>query len=268
MMGKLQAFLLRDLHAELSYRFAFITRFFSILISAASFFFISKLVGGAVNPYLESYGGNYFAFVLIGIALTSFQNTGLGTFSSSIGSEQSHGTLEAMLVTPTKLSAIILASSAWDFFFTVINVLAYFAVGVLVFGLDLGHANIPLAILVLMLTVLVFSGMGILAASVIMVIKRGDPISWLFGSISSFISGAFVPTTVFPIWLQWISVIFPVFYSLRAMRQAVLNGASFYQVSGDVLVLTGFAICIIPLSIYAFKRAVGIAKIEGTLSTY
>lgn len=267
-MNKLQAFLVRDLNTERSYRFAFVLRFINIFISVASFFFIAKLTGGAANPYLAAYGGNYFSYVLIGIALTSFQSTGLGAFSSSISAAQAQGTLEAMLVTPTKLPVIILASSVWDFIFTVINMLIYFLVGMLVFGLDLGKANIPVAALVLLLTVLTFSGLGIISASVIMVVKRGDPISWLFGSISSFLSGALVPTAVFPMWLQWLSYIFPVFYSLRAMRFAVLNGASFSQVSSDIFILTGFAAVIVPLSVVAFKHAVKIAKIDGTLGTY
>jgi ABC-2 type transport system permease protein len=262
------AFLARDMHIEFSYRLAFVMRVTSIFLSVATFFFISKLVGGAANPYLKGYGDNYFAFVIIGIALTSFQTTGLGSFSSSVNSAQTQGTLEAMLVTPTKLSAIVIASSIWDFIFTLFNALVYLVIGVTVFGLKIGNANIPVAVVTLLLTVIVFSGIGILSASLVMVIKRGNPFSWLFGSLSSFISGAIVPIAIFPKWLQYVSLVFPVFYSLRAMRDAVLTGASFSQVSSDLVILTCFAAAIVPLSMLAFKRAVRIAKTDGTLGTY
>jgi len=266
--NKLLTFVTRDMHIELSYRFAFAMRFVNILFSVASFFFISKLLGRSANPYLAGYHGDYFAFVLIGIAMTSFQSTGLGAFSSSISGSQSQGTLEAMLVTPTKLPVIILSSSVWDFLFTILNILIYLVVGTLVFGADLGRANIPVALVVLALTVLIFSGLGIISASVIMVLKRGDPVSWLFGSTSSFLGGTYFPIAVLPVWLQWIAYAFPVFYALRAMRYAVLNGASLSMISGDLLALLLFAVIIMPLSIFAFKQAVRIAKIDGTLGTY
>jgi len=267
-LSTILAFVKRDLSVELSYRFAFLMRFFGIFFSVASFFFISKLVGTVANPYLASYGGDYFAFVLIGIALTGFQSTGLSTFSSAISGAQTQGTLEAMLVTPARLSTIILSSSVWNFLFTTLNVLVYLAVGTLFFGADLGKANIPAAFVVLLLTVFIFSGLGIISASVIVVLKRGDPINWLFGSISSFLGGAFFPVAVLPSWLQVLGYLFPVFYSLRAMRHAVLNGASLSAISGDVIALALFSAAILPLSIFAFKQAVKIAKIEGTLGTY
>ncbi|MBE0447272.1 MAG: ABC transporter permease [Actinobacteria bacterium] len=261
-------FLRRDLSIEMSYRLAFLMRFFGIFFAVASFFFVSKLIGKAANPYLSQYGGDYFAFVLIGIALTGFQGTGLSTFSSAISSEQAQGTLEAMLVMPTRLSTIIFSSSVWNFLFTAFNILIYLAIGTLLFGADLGKANIPAALVVLVLTVFIFSGLGIISASVIMVLKRGDPINWLFGSLSSLLGGAFFPVAVLPSWLQGLSYLFPVFYSLRAMRYAVLNGAAISAISGDVLALALFSAVVLPLSIVAFKRAVGIAKTDGTLGTY
>ncbi len=49
--------------------------FFSVL----TFFFIAKLFGKAAAPHLQEYGGDYFPFVLIGIAFSTFLGVGLGT---------------------------------------------------------------------------------------------------------------------------------------------------------------------------------------------
>ena len=50
------------------------------------------------------------------------------------------------------------------------------------FGADPGSANLPAAVVVQSLTVLAFSGIGILSASFTMVFKRVDPVNFLFGA--------------------------------------------------------------------------------------
>lgn len=268
MLKKVWAFLVRDFKTQSSYRLAFIMNFAGIFLSVVIFFFISKLVGVGINPYLKSYGGNYFAFALIGIALSGFMGTGMGVFSSSISSAQSQGTLEAMLVTPTKLSEIVLMSSVWSFIFTSFNVVVYLVFGSLVFGLDLGHANVLPALVILFLIVNVFSSLGIMSASFIMVLKRGDPISWIFGSTSNILGGTFFPIAVLPAWLQKFSFLFPIYYALKAMRLALLKGYGFSALAPEILTLLGFVIVFVPISMWSFKYAVRRAKIDGSLATY
>jgi len=267
-LKKALAFLKRDYKMQVSYRLSFLLQFLGIFFSVATFFFVSKLLGKAVNPYLTSYGGDYFSYVLIGIAFSGFLGTGLGTFSSTISSAQSHGTLETMLVTPTSLSAIITFSALWNFLFTSFNVLIYLAFGAFFFGMDLSKANLPAAFLILFLTILMFSSIGIISASFIMVFKRGDPINWLFGSFSSLLGGTYFPITVLPAWLQKASYFIPLFYALRAMRHAVLQGYTFLMLGKDIIILCIFAICILPISLFCFRFAVKRAKIEGSLVTY
>lgn len=262
------AFVKRDFALERSYRLAFIMRLFGMFMGVASFYFVSRLIGAAANPYLKAYDGDYFGFVLVGIAFVSFQGVGLGAFSSAISGAQAQGTLEAMLVTPTRLTTIILSSSVWNFIWTTASVVIYLTIGALFFDADLSHVNLVSALIVLTFTSLVFSGIGILSASAIMVLKRGDPISWAFGSTSQFLGGTYFPVTVFPAWLQGIAHIFPIYYGLRAMRAAVLNGATLAELAPDIAVLSAFAAVILPLSMLAFRAAVRVAKTDGTLGAY
>jgi ABC-2 type transport system permease protein len=266
--SKVYAFVKRDFIMARSYRAAFVMQFAGIFMGVASFFFVSRLIGSAASSYLGEYGGDYFGFVLVGIAFVGFQGTGLSAFSSAISAAQAQGTLEAMLVTPTRISTIVVSSSIWSFLWTTFTVLVYLAFGALVFGADLAKADPLAALVVLALTSAVFSGVGILSASVIMVLKRGDPVSWIFGSLSAFIGGTYFPVAVFPDWLQKIAHAFPIFYGLRAMRLAVLQGASLSVISGEVIVLALFAVVILPLSTVCFKAAVRVAKTDGTLGAY
>ena len=113
-MRLLTAFLTRDFYTETSYRFAFVLSIFGIIIRALIFFFLSQLIGDAASPFLADYGGDYFAFVLIGLALGSYFGVGLTGFATAVRQTQTTGTLEAMLMTPTPVSWLVVGSAAWS----------------------------------------------------------------------------------------------------------------------------------------------------------
>jgi ABC-2 type transport system permease protein len=262
------AFLKRDLSTALSYRLSFILRIFGIFFSVASFYFLSRLFGGAMVSQLEEYGGDYFSFVLIGLAFTGYLGLSLSNFSSSIRQGQMTGTLEIMLLSPTRLSVILLSSSLWSYLETTVNVVIYLIVGALIFGFSVSEANFLTALVVLILSVASFSGFGILSAAIVLVVKQGDPIAWLMGGASSLLAGVYYPITVLPDWLTPISHIIPLTYALDAMRLAMLKGYSLYEVRFDVLVLLGFALVLTPLSFLVFRQALKRAKKEGSLIQY
>jgi ABC-2 type transport system permease protein len=262
------SFVERDFKLQVSYRLSFFLQFFGILFTVASFYFVALLFGEAAVPHLQAYGGDYFSFVLVGIAFMRYQGVAMSTFTNTIRSGQMMGTLEAMLVTPTSLATILVSSSLWSFAFTSFHVLVYLLLGVLLFGVDMGNANVLAAVIIQVLTILAFSGIGILSASFTMVFKRGDPINFLFGSVSTLLGGVLYPVTVLPALLQPISYLLPLTYSLRAMRRAILLGDSVQSLVPDILALACFAALLLPLSFVAFRYAVRRAKIEGSLTQY
>lgn len=262
------AFLKRDWLIESSYRVSMILQIATIFITVGVYFFIAKLLGTAATPYLASYGGNYFAFVLIGVAFSGYFGVGLSSFASNLRLAQTTGTLEAMLSTPTSLSTIILSSSLWNYLFTTFQALVYLSIGGLFLDLDLSRGNYPAALVILLLTIIVFSSVGVLSASFIMVLKRGDPITWLFGAVSGLLGGVYYPLEILPDWMQRLAHLLPITYALQAMRQALLQGASFDALLPDILALSAFAVLLLPASLWAFRYAVFRAKIDGSLSHY
>ena len=262
------AFLKRDVREEASYRLAFILQFLNIFFTVGLFYFIARLLGDAATPHLEPYGGDYFSFVLIGIAFAGYFGVGLSSFSSSLRQAQTTGTLEAMLTTPTGLSTVILSSSLWSYLITTVRVVIYLLVGVVLLGVHLETSNYLAAVIILFLTVISFSSLGILAASFIMVLKRGDPITWLFNATSSILGGVYYPVTILPGWMQFLAALIPVTYALRAMRLALLQGAPFRELFSDILVLVIFSLTLLPASLLAFRYAVRRAKADGSLSHF
>ena len=262
------SFIVRDLILQTSYKFEFVLRFFFMFFSILTFYFVSKLIGGAGEQYLEPYGGDYFSFVLIGIAFSGYLMTALRGFSESIRGEQMMGTLEAMLVTPTNSSTIIAFSTLWSFIFTSFRVLVYLLIGAFLLGVDMSDANLVAAMIILILTIICFSSIGIISASFIMVLKRGDPINMLFMSTSELFGGVLFPIAVLPEWLQNVSHILPITYSLNGMRHALLQGYSLHALAPDIIALTVFSVVLVPLGLLTFKYAVKKAKADGTLVQY
>jgi ABC-2 type transport system permease protein len=75
----------------------------SIFISTVTFFFISQLIGPGMGNKLAPYGGDYFAFVIIGVAFTDYLTISLNAFSGQIRNAQMEGTIEALFLSPIHL---------------------------------------------------------------------------------------------------------------------------------------------------------------------
>ncbi len=262
------AFLKRDFRVEISYRFSFFLQFFNVFFSIALFYFLASFMGEAAAPYLEPYGGDYFAFVLIGIAFAGYFGVGLSSFANSLRQAQTTGTLEAMLTTPTSLSTIIISSSLWSYLMTTFRVALYLFIGAVFLNVDLENGNYSLALFVLILTVISFSSLGIIAASFIMVLKRGNPITWFFNATSNLLGGIYYPITVLPTWLLFLSYLLPITYALRAMRLALLQGETLSTIWPDILALIIFCLVLLPTSLIAFSYAVKRSKIDGSITYY
>jgi len=261
-------FLKRDFFIASSYKFAFVFDLGTIIFSILTFFFIARLFGGYASPYLQTYGGEYFPFVLVGLALANYFSAAMTSFTRSLSQEQYTGTLEFLLLSPTRVSTILLSSCLWDFLFASVRVFLYFLLGVVFFGLDLSGINPAAALAVLALTILSFSGFGILSASFILVLKRGDPVNWFFNGISRFLGGVYFPIAILPLWMQKFSCLLPITYSLRAMRMAVLMGSSIKDILPDLTALILISIIFLPASILCFGYALKKAKLNGSLTYY
>lgn len=262
-------FVWRDFIEETSYKLSFAMQIFGIVSSTLVYFFVSRLFGDFGSAYLRPYGGNYFSFVLIGVAFFSYLNVSIKGISTSIREGQKLGTLEALLVTQTNIPTVIISSSLYSFIWASFKVAVYIFLGVAVFGINMGQANLAGAFLILLLTVTSFTSVGIISASFVMILKKGDPVGWLFTSLSALLGGLYYPISVLPEWLRHVSYLLPVTYALEGMRLALLQGNSVSQLLfSNIMPLFLFSCIMIPLSVIIFGHAVRRAKKEGSLTHY
>ncbi len=265
---KVLAFIKRDYRIESSYKLSFLLEISTSILPVFTFYFIGKLVAGGDNPHLEPYGGDYFAFALVGIALTQYFMSALRIFATSVRRAQTTGVLEAILSTQTSPQQVILYSSAYSFVASTLHVAVVFGVGGLLLGADYSHVDLLSVFVTLVLTIAAFSGLGLLSATAIVILKKGDPIELLLGSTSSLLGGAFFPVAVMPEWLQMLAKALPITHALEAMRLALFAGRSVAELWLELTVLAAMALVLLPGSLWAFDRAVEKGRREGSLIQY
>ncbi len=113
-----------------------------------------------------------------------------------------------------------------------------------------------------------FSSLGIMSASFIMVLKKGDPLSWIFTNLSWLLGGVYFPIAVLPGWVQKFSYLLPITYSLEGMRLALLKGYTLRELLPSIIPLLIFTVIMLPVSMWVFKYAVKRAKVDGSLIKY
>lgn len=268
MFKKISAFLKKDFLIESSYKLAFILNIFGVLFSVLSYFFIDKLFGQKLVSHLEEFGINYFSYVLLSMAFFSYIGVGLGSFSNRIRLEQLQGTLEAILLTPTGISTILLSLGVWNLIMATLDLLIYIGLGIFLFKIDFSNVNIISTLVILFLTIVSFSGLGILSASFIIIFKRGNPLSWIINSIEGLIGGVYFPITVLPHWLQFLAQFLPITYAIKAVQLAVFRGYALNQLLREIVFLLLFSCLLLPLSLKAFTYSLKKARKDGSLTAY
>lgn len=262
------AFFKRDATIALSYRASFVVQLLGNLLVLAVFYFIGKTVGDRGLPALDKYGGSYLAFLLIGIALTDCVGVSLTTFAKQIREGQLTGSLEATLMSPVALPIILIYSSLWGYFFSAIRFVLYLLLGTIIYGADMGQADIVAAVVTFLLTVLCFAGIGMLWAAVVMLVKRGESIMTAVGYLVILLSGVLFPSAALPGWLQWCAKLVPLTHALEGMRLALLQGKGLLDLLGILITLAVFAAVLLAIGMGSFSLAVRAAKKTGSLTEF
>jgi ABC-2 type transport system permease protein len=262
------AFIKRDATIAASYRISFILQLVEVFTILTVFYYLGKTLGDRNIPALARYGGNFLAFLLIGISLTDCVTLSLTTFAQQIRESQTTGTLETTLMSPVRLSAILIYSSLWPYLFSAIRLVLYLGVGSVVYGVGMKQANLTSALLIFLLTVLCFMGIGMLWAGVVLLMKRGDAVMNLMGFGVILISGVVFPIGMLPGWVQTIGNMMPLSHALEGMRLAILQGKGIGDLSSIIIKLVAFAAVLQTIGLYGFNSAVNITKRMGSLSEY
>jgi len=254
----------RDLHLFLSYRLRFISQLFSTVFGVALFYYVSRLVSVRQFPSHD----DYFAFVVVGLAVMEILTATVHTVPATLRSELLSGTFERMVVSPFGTLGGIVALSLFPIALAIIMATLTIVVAGALFGLPIHWSTVPLALPALVLGLCAFLPLALLLASAVLIVKQAGSIAGFLISGLAFASGSFFPVSVLPSTLRWISDVQPLTPALALIRHELVGT----PVSGSAWVavakLAGFAVVLAPVSIFAISRAIAVCMRRGTMIEY
>jgi len=262
-----RATFVRDLLVASSYRVGFALSLGGSVLNVLGVFFLSQAFGDSVGESLDPYGATYLGFAVVGVALSTFMAVGLTGIGTAIRDGQLTGTLELMVLSPNRLGLLLFSSSLWGHTLATLNLLVYLGSGIAL-GMDVSRANVPVALASFALAVVSFNALGLLAASVVIVIKQGNPVSLVVGLASGLLAGVLYPVSVLPAPLQAAGQFLPLTHALELVRRSVLAGEGFETLWPSFVALLVLTAILLPLGLWACARAVRIAQTDGSLSQY
>lgn len=209
------------------------------LTAVGVWYFTARFLNAGASASVAQYGGNYLAYVMVGVLLNQVCLAALNGPFTTISEAFWDKRLETYRLSIHGIWANLLGRLGWDVGFSVLLQGAALVVLLLAGGLGL-HAgiNVPLVLLACTLLVAANVGLGIAGASLffLLEVKSGqDPITWAYRYLVMLVSGLYVPLTILPAWLRAIGAVLPQTYGLAAVRALVLTGASPDLVAGNLL---------------------------------
>lgn len=261
------AFLRRDRRIETSYRAGLLLRVGGVVVSVGVFYFLSRSFGAAAEPYLVRYGSGYFAFVLLGIALMEFLSRSVSGLGAALREGQTTGTLELMLLSPSRLPVILLSSVLWLQVSAAVGAAVFLATGAAL-GADFSRADVPASLLALAVAILGFTGLGLLAGAVVLLVKRGNPLGWAIRGASVVLGGVLYPVDVLPPLLQSAATFLPITHALAALRGSILLGQGIGELGPTLLVLALSSGACLVAGLAACVAAIHHGRTDGSLAQY
>lgn len=199
------------------------------LTAVGVWYFVGRFLDSSASREVGQYGGNYLAYVIVGVLLNQVCLSALNGPFTTISEAFWDKRLETYRLSIHGIWANVLGRLGWDVLFsTALQAVALWFI--LQFGgvsLRAG-VNAPLVALACLLLALANAGLGIAGASLffLLEVKSGqDPITWGYRYLVMLASGLYIPLAVVPGWLRWLSGALPQTYGLAAVRLLVLTGA-------------------------------------------
>lgn len=218
------------------------------------------------NAFLHLSPENY-SFMLIGTAVTTGLADALAGLTARLQFAQERGTLESYLVEPAPWALIPVAMNIWRSFTGTMLACSIVALGWCL-GAPIDPRGIPLGLVVLVLGVVACNAVGALAASFLILFKRGDPVIMFYGLAASVLGGTLFAPSVLPAWIRWASYLVPHSYVIGAERNLLMTNAPSTGMTAGPAVIALILFCALGLtvSLYLFNRALVLARRLGVLA--
>jgi ABC-2 type transport system permease protein len=234
------------------------------LVNALTILFIAEateqITGQAVDTSF------FVLYLLIGTTMWSYLSAVFDVVAETIAWERWEGTIEYTLMAPVPRWLHLIGTCGYAVTYALVRAVLIFAVVAVLFSVNLVHANFATVAVVVAVGSISVIGLAILAATLpLLFTERGAQMTFVIHSSLLLISGVYAPVEVLPAWLQMLSPLSPMTYVLRAVRAALLEGASIAAVAGDLAILFLMGLVLVPAGLLVFRAAESYARRTGRL---
>jgi len=231
--------------------------FFSLFQPIIFLLLFTQLFNGFGALISRTYPGvSYLVFATPGIVLQNGFSSALQS-GTSIVDDLTSGFLEKELVTPVNRSAILLGRLLSDAFRVVVQSAIILALAYLLGATVI--TGVP-GILLIFLTVAFF---GLAWSGISLTIglrtKSAETVFGIGGFLTFpllFMSSALVPVTLMPTWMQSVSNLNPISYTVDAVRALTITGFDWGTILAAYGVIALIAILTLGATLYLFRQVV------------
>ncbi len=203
-------------------------------------FFIQPAVFSAVSMILARAAGNQspdLVYSVIGGGIMGMWSGLVFSSTYDIRADRREGTLELIVGSPTSLRKIEAIRTFSNVMSGLISLAAAFLAAVLIFKYPLAQVNVSGALVSLLLLLFGLWSIGVFLANFLVWSRlSGSIVDFLELPIAVF-CGFMYPISILPVWMQNISMIFPIRWALQAM-QASFKGESISSLTWQLWALS------------------------------
>lgn len=250
---------------ELAYPLNFALKQAEPIFTVIVYHFLSLLVDPGPDV-----AGDYYSFIVVGAVVLRLLDSVLGSFTLTLEATVDQGRLESLLIEPIRWKLIPFGLASWSVLTSAITA-TVMVVLALALGLDVDPGGVLPGVLILVLGIGASHALGIVAAAVKLLSKRGNPFVTIYGMAVVLLCGLMFPVSSLPGPLRAASYLLPPTYAIQGVRRTVLPGGD--QLAGpatstSLLALGAFCVVVYPLSLWLYGRAVDVGRRYGTLAGY
>jgi ABC-2 type transport system permease protein len=173
------------------------------------------------------------------------------TLASSFLQEKKDGTFQRILAAPLSKTALLIGKLLPYYFVNLIQIALMFCIGVVVFGMKLGH--LPALVIVSLALAAAANGLGLLVAALGKTEAQVNGLSVLLAITLSALGGMMVPTFIMPDLMKTLSLFTPHAWALAGYHDIIIRGLGTKEVLTEVAILLGFASFFFVIALWRFR---------------
>ncbi len=200
----------------------------------------------------DEFGLRAIDYVTSGLLVMALMVTGIMATATGLVEDREKGIFRRFSLTPLKRHTIIGGQIIHRYLVMLVQTIILLAIGVLIFDVQISGNYFFLWIMVT-LGAFCFLSIGFFLASFIKSARAATPVCMIVFFVLLFLGGIFFPVAIMPNFIEFVSMVLPSTYLNDAFRLIMVEGEPIQVAWKEILVVTGWIIVTLGLSIKFFK---------------